>query len=79
MIQQNASERDRISIAQIEAAINVWRNRNPSMYDTDVLVLCTEARCLADLYGELIFTREASVSRETLTQAQLAALAGSLT
>jgi hypothetical protein len=79
MTQHNASERDRISIAQIEAAINVWRNRNPSMFDTDVLVLCAEARCLADLYGELIFTREASVSRESLTQAQLAALAGTLT
>jgi len=76
MTQQTVSERDRISIAQIEAAINVWRNRNPSMFDADVLVLCAEARCLADLYGELIFTREASVSRESLTQAQLAALAG---
>ena len=76
MTQQTVSGRDRISIAQIEAAINVWRNRNPSMFDSDVLVLCAEARCLADLYGELIFTREASVSRESLTQAQLAALAG---
>ena len=79
MTQHNPSERDRISIAQIEAAINVWRNRNPSVFDTDVLVLCAEARCLAGLYGELIFTREASFSRESLTQAQLAALAGTLT
>ncbi|MEM5440588.1 DUF3717 domain-containing protein [Paraburkholderia diazotrophica] len=78
MTQQNASERDRVSIAQVEAAINVWRNRNPSMFDSDVLVLCAEARCLADLYGELIFTGEASVSRGSLTQAQLAALAGAL-
>jgi hypothetical protein len=74
MTQQDAS--DCVSIARIEAAINVWRNRNPSMFETDVLVLCAEARCLANLYGEMIFTREASVSRDTLTEAQSAALAG---
>jgi len=76
MTQLNASAGDCVSIAQIEAAINVWRNRNPSMFETDVLVLCAEARCLANLYGEMIFTREASVSRDTLTEAQSAALAG---
>jgi hypothetical protein len=48
------------------------------MFETDVLVLCAEARCLADLYGEMIFMREASVSRETLTPAQLDALTGAL-
>ena len=74
MTQQDAS--DCVSIAQIEAAINVWRNRNPSMFETDVLVLCAEARCLANLYGEMIFTRATAVSRATLTDAQLAALAG---
>ncbi|MEX3969823.1 DUF3717 domain-containing protein [Paraburkholderia caribensis] len=78
MIQQTTSEGDRVSIAQIEAAINIWRIRNPSMFETDVLVLCAEARCLADLYGAMIFTREASVSRETLTHAQLVALTGAL-
>jgi len=78
MIQQTTSEGDRVSIAQIEAAINIWRIRNPSMFETDVLVLCAEARCLADLYGEMIFTREASVSRKTLTHAQLVALTGAL-
>ncbi|WP_407675371.1 DUF3717 domain-containing protein [Paraburkholderia sprentiae] len=46
------------------------------MSDDDVLVLCVEARCLADLYGAMIFTRETSVPRETLTQAQVAALTG---
>ncbi|CAD6556568.1 hypothetical protein LMG28727_06140 [Paraburkholderia kirstenboschensis] len=78
MTQQSASQGDGVSIAQIEDAINVWRNRNPSMFETDVLVLCAEARCLADLYGEMIFTRESSVSRGTLTQAQLEALTGAL-
>ena len=79
MTQRSASQGDHISIAQIEDAINAWRNRNPSMFETDVLVLCAEARCLADLYGEMIFTREASVSREMLTLAQLDALTGALT
>ncbi|MFM0756100.1 DUF3717 domain-containing protein [Paraburkholderia strydomiana] len=76
MIQQSTFQAVHVSIAQIEDAINVWRNRNPSMFETDVLVLCAEARCLADLYGEMIFTREASVSRDMLTPAQLAALVG---
>ncbi|MBB4518208.1 hypothetical protein GGD68_007014 [Paraburkholderia fungorum] len=76
MIQQSNSQGVHVSIAQIEDAINVWRNRNPSMFETDVLVLCAEARCLANLYGEMIFTREATISRDTLTQAQLAALTG---
>jgi len=78
MSQHAASRGDHVSIAQIEDAINVWRNRNPSMFETDVLVLCAEARCLANLYGEMIFTRKASVSRDTLTQPQLAALVGAL-
>ncbi|TGP40260.1 DUF3717 domain-containing protein [bacterium M00.F.Ca.ET.228.01.1.1] len=79
MIQQSTSQAVHVPIAQIEDAINVWRNRNPSMFETDVLVLCAEARCLADLYGEMIFTREASVSRDKLTPAQLAALVGART
>ncbi|OLL27206.1 hypothetical protein BTH42_34145 [Burkholderia sp. SRS-W-2-2016] len=65
-----------VSIAQIETAINVWRNRNPAISDEEVMVLCAEARCLATLYGDMIFTRASVVPRETLTEAQLAALAG---
>ncbi|AXF12787.1 hypothetical protein CUJ91_32985 (plasmid) [Paraburkholderia graminis] len=71
-----SSDATEVSIAQIEDAINVWRNRNPSMFETDVLVLCAEARCLANLYGEMIFLPTASVSRGALTPAQLAALVG---
>jgi Protein of unknown function (DUF3717) len=71
-----SSDATEVSIAQIEDAINVWRNRNPSMFETDVLVLCAEARCLANLYGEMFFLRTASVSRGALTPAQLAALVG---
>ncbi|HEX7934160.1 MAG TPA: DUF3717 domain-containing protein [Paraburkholderia sp.] len=75
----SGSEAARIPVAQIESAINVWRNRNPSMFETDVLVLCAEARCLANLYGRMIFLHETDVARETLNEAQLAALAGAQT
>jgi uncharacterized protein DUF3717 len=68
-----------VPIAQIEAAINVWRNRNQLISDEEVLVLGAEARCLANLYGMLIFSRATTVSRETLTEDELAALAGALT
>ena len=43
-----------VSIAQIENAINVWRNSNPAISDEEVMVLCAEARCLANLYGSMI-------------------------
>ena len=76
--QQPVSRSDHVSIAQIENAINVWRNRNPAFSGGDVMVLCVEARCRADLYGSMIFTRETSASRAALTQVQLAALAGAL-
>ncbi|MGF6988425.1 hypothetical protein QFZ99_007989 [Paraburkholderia atlantica] len=65
-----------VSITEIENAINVWRNRNPAISDQVMMVLCAEARCLANLYGSMIFTRATAVPRETLTEAQLAALAG---
>jgi Protein of unknown function (DUF3717) len=65
-----------VSISQIENAINVWRNSNPAISDEEVMVLCAEARCLANLYGSMIFTRATVVPRDTLTEAQLAALAG---
>lgn len=73
------SDVSEVSIVQIEDAINVWRNRNPSMFVSDVLVLCAEARCLANLYGRMIFLRETDVPREALNEAQLAALAGAQT
>jgi hypothetical protein len=67
-----------VSIAQVETAINVWRMRNPALSNEDVLVLCAEARCLANLYGKMIYLCEATVARETFNEAQLAALAGAL-
>jgi Protein of unknown function (DUF3717) len=63
-----------VSITQIEAAINVWRNRHPAVSDDEVLVLCTEARSLANLYGHMIFTRAERVEVTALSETQLAAL-----
>ena len=42
------------TITEIEQAINVWRNRQPSGEDA---ALCPQARRLADIYGEMIYTR----------------------
>ncbi|MBR8278350.1 DUF3717 domain-containing protein [Burkholderia cenocepacia] len=68
---------DAVSIAEIEVAINVWRNRSPAPIGPDeLLVLCPEARVLADVYGVMIVTRETCVPRSSLTDKQVAALAG---
>ncbi|WP_175657509.1 DUF3717 domain-containing protein [Burkholderia ambifaria] len=68
---------DAVSIAEIEVAINVWRNRSPAPTGPDdLLVLCAEARVLADVYGVMIVNRSSSVSRSSLTAKQSAALLG---
>lgn len=74
MIPSNSPLPTDVSIAHIETAINVWRNRNPAASDEDLVVLCAEARCLANLYGEMIFRRATTVPRGSLNEAQLAAL-----
>ncbi|CAG4925254.1 DUF3717 domain-containing protein [Paraburkholderia gardini] len=64
-----------VQIAHIEQAINVWRNRAPAPEGVDeVLTLCPQARALADLYGEMIFGKLASVPASSLSSKQLAAL-----
>ncbi|WP_321810295.1 MULTISPECIES: DUF3717 domain-containing protein [unclassified Burkholderia] len=71
---------DAISITEIEVAINVWRNRSPAPTGPDeLLVLCAEARVLADVYGVMIVNRSTSVSRSSLTARQAAALLGART
>jgi hypothetical protein len=67
-----------VSIAQIEAAINAWRNRSPassSQDDGEAIVLCDEARSLADVYGGMIFRRQQEIAVSALSAAQVAALA----
>nr|WP_321897480.1 DUF3717 domain-containing protein [Burkholderia cepacia] len=71
---------DAISITEIEVAINVWRNRSPApTWPDELLVLCAEARVLADVYGVMIVNRSTSVSRSSLTARQAAALLGART
>nr|WP_244103442.1 DUF3717 domain-containing protein [Burkholderia gladioli] len=66
-----------MSIVEIESAINVWRNRSAAPAGPDeLLVLCSEARVLADVYGAMIASRATSVPRSSLTVKQAAALAG---
>lgn len=66
-----------VTIAQIECAINHWRERRPSA-DADNPVLCAEARVLADVYGLMIYRGEQSVERSSLTPQQRVALAAAL-
>ncbi|ACB68938.1 conserved hypothetical protein (plasmid) [Burkholderia ambifaria MC40-6] len=67
---------DVVSIAEIEGAINVWRNRSPAPIGPDeLIVLCPEARVLADVYGVMIVTRAKCVPRSSLTEKQAIALA----
>ncbi|WP_321817874.1 MULTISPECIES: DUF3717 domain-containing protein [unclassified Paraburkholderia] len=66
-----------VSIAQIECAINHWRERRPSA-DADHPVLCAEARALADVYGLMIYRGEQSVERSHLTEPQRLALEAAL-
>lgn len=73
----NSLPPDAVSIAEIEVAINVWRNRSPAPTGPDeLLVLCAEARVLADVYGIMIVNRSSSVPRSSLTEKQAAALLG---
>ncbi|AMU04573.1 hypothetical protein A2T82_35325 (plasmid) [Burkholderia cenocepacia] len=68
---------DAVSIAEIEGAINVWRNRSPAPTGPDeLLILCADARVLADVYGVMIVNRSSSVPRSSLTLKQAAALLG---
>ncbi|MBB6106484.1 hypothetical protein F4827_006359 [Paraburkholderia bannensis] len=68
---------DPVSIAQIECAINHWRERRPPA-DAENPVLCAEARALADVYELMIYRGEASVEHASLTPQQRAALAAAL-
>jgi len=62
-----------VPIAQIECAINHWRERRPPA-DPDKPVLCAEARALADVYGLAIYHGWAGVSRASLSDKQRDAL-----
>lgn len=72
-----AETQESIAIADIESAINVWRALSSAPADSDdAIVLCPEARVLADLYGQMIFDGGPSVPVSKLSAEQLVALNG---
>jgi hypothetical protein len=66
-----------VSIAQIEAAINAWRNRSPAsagLDEVDAIVLCAEARALANVYGSMIYSGQTAIPMSALAADQVVAL-----
>lgn len=59
------------SIADIENAINYWRDRQAS---GDNFAVCSRARVLADVYGSMIFFGSDRVEAKSLTPDQNEAL-----
>lgn len=65
-----------VTIADIERAINHWRERRPS---PDGIVLCAEANALAPVYATMIFEGKVSIDSSGLRPDQLAALRAAFT
>ena len=59
------------TIAQIEAAINFWRQRQAAV---DGVTLAANAASLADCYGRMIYRRQVTVVPGALNEAQRCAL-----
>jgi hypothetical protein len=76
MNQSTPADASAVSIARIEAAINVWRKAQSAVPEaSEILVLDNESRCLADLYGLMIYNGWATVPLAALSQSQQDALA----
>jgi hypothetical protein len=63
-----------ITLPEIEAAINFWRQRSPSVGEE--LRLCQEASSLATPYALMIIERRTQLEVSTLSEKAQAALAG---
>ncbi|MGY6157424.1 DUF3717 domain-containing protein [Paraburkholderia graminis] len=63
------------TIAEIEQAINVWRNRQASGEDA---ALCPKARHLADVYGEMIYTHATAIDVSLMSADQVEAVTTAL-
>lgn len=59
------------TIAQIEAAINFWRQHQAA---GDGVTLAANAAALADCYGRMIYERQVTVVPAALSEAQRCAL-----
>lgn len=62
-----------IHITDIEAAINWWRQRSPSL---DGISACPEVRALAEVYGLMVYYRRSDVDEHGLPPAAAAAWQG---
>lgn len=75
MNHSDSADATSVSIVRIEKAINVWRNTQTAVPGAaEVLVLDAERRCLADIYGLMIFNGWENVPLTALSQDQLDAL-----
>jgi hypothetical protein len=68
----NACMQDTITLPELEAAINFWRQRNPSLGEE--LRLCAQASSLATPYALMIFERRAQMSVSDMSEKAQAAL-----
>jgi predicted Fe-S protein YdhL (DUF1289 family) len=59
-----------IHITDIESAINYWRSREPS---ADGVMLPAPTRALAEVYGQMVYTRATRVDEDSVSPAALAA------
>jgi hypothetical protein len=57
-----------VSITELEAAINYYRNHSPT--DEQVPILCREARVLADAYAMLIIRKKDGIRPSELNDSQ---------
>lgn len=57
-----------VSITELEAAINYYRNHSPT--DEQVPILCREARVLADAYAMLIIRKKDGIHPSELNDSQ---------
>lgn len=56
-----AEQNQNVSIADLECAINYWRQQIPSSRDT--MTLCPQAASLAEVYAHMILFQMSQVSR----------------
>lgn len=61
-----------ITLAELESAINFWRQRSPSVGEE--LRLCPEASALATPYALMIMSRRASIAFDEMPEKSRAAI-----
>ncbi|MGB3288111.1 MAG: DUF3717 domain-containing protein [Burkholderiaceae bacterium] len=64
----------RCTLADLEAAINYWRSRSPSVGDE--LALCPQASALAEPYALMIMERKREITLDALGDIAQQALQG---